>query len=86
MSRSGLWPSFRTLDLDGLPDLTLMQRSDGSGTIRFGQEVAFYRSNGGVSFGSMMPSLDSTPQFLAIENVRQIFDEIQQRVQTAKGR
>ena len=53
---------------------------------RFGREVAFYRSNGGVSFGSMMPSLDSTPQFLAILDAKEVFDEIQQRVQAAKGR
>ena len=63
-----------------------MQRSDGSGIVRFGQEVADFRSNGGAGFGSMMPSLDCTPQFLAIENAKEVFEEIQQRVQAAEGR
>jgi hypothetical protein len=61
------------LSLDRLPDATLTERADGRGTIRFGQSVSF--QNGGLSAWS--PALDPTPQFIAIENARSVFDLVQ---------
>ncbi|MDR3499036.1 MAG: PH domain-containing protein [Parvibaculum sp.] len=72
--RASPMESFTTINLDHLPELELKEKGDGSGTIRFGRRVSVW-SNHGIS--SWTPSLDPTPQFLAVENVRHVFDLIQ---------
>ncbi len=70
------WPfsKFTALRLDHLPDLSLIERSDGRGTIRFGQQVPI---GGRTGFFGWTPALDPTPQFIAIERARSVFDQIQ---------
>ncbi|HMA72694.1 MAG TPA: PH domain-containing protein [Xanthobacteraceae bacterium] len=73
--RSGLFSKFSALSLDQLPDATLSESAGGRGSIRFGTAAG-----GGSNFSGWTPSLDSTPQFLAIENARTVFDQIQQGI------
>jgi hypothetical protein len=72
--RSGPFSKFSAVSLDQLPDANLTERADGRGTIRFGT-AAPYRADSG--FSGWTPTLDSTPQFLAIEDARTVFDHIQ---------
>jgi hypothetical protein len=75
ISRSGPFSKFTALSLDRLPDANLSESSGGRGTIRFGQAAQMW--GGRNSFSSWTPSLDPTPQFIGIENVRSVFDQIQ---------
>ena len=79
ITRPAPFRRFTVLRLGQLPDIDLNERSDGRGTIRFGQPVAMW-GNRGMSAWSA--SLDPTPQFLAIEDARRVFDLIQ-RAQAA---
>ena len=74
ITRPAPFRRFTVLRLDQLGDIDLNERSDGRGTIRFGQPVAMW-GNRGMSAWSA--SLDPTPQFLAIEGARRVFDLIQ---------
>lgn len=77
--RTGFFSDFKALRLDRLPEATLSEKADGRGTIRFGPPTPmFSRYSGG--FGSWTPSLDPTPQFLAIEDARRVFGLIQERI------
>ena len=63
------------LNLDKLPSCDLVESSDGSGTIRFGTPPSIFVRRG--SWGMWTPSIDPTPQFLRIENARNVFDQVQ---------
>jgi len=73
--RPGLFGVFTTLNLDPLPALQLTERANGRGTIRFGPPVSNMLQN---NWSMWLPVLDQAPQFLAIENARSIFDQINQ--------
>jgi hypothetical protein len=73
IQRSPPFSNFTAMAIDHLPDLSLTERADGRGTIRFGQGVAVGRR--GIS--SWTPSLAAIPQFIGIENARSVFDQIQ---------
>lgn len=73
--RPAPFSKFTAVTLSQLPDLDLIERSDGSGTIRFGQVVSAWGNRG---IGTWSPSLDPTPQFIAISDVRRVFDLVQQ--------
>ncbi len=79
ISRPGPFSKFTALSLNHLPDMNLIQRSDGSGTIRFGENASVW--GGRQSFAMWTPALDPTPQFFLIENVRSVFEQLQQAVQ-----
>jgi hypothetical protein len=66
---------FSAHPIDRLPNLSLNERSDGRGTIRFedAPAVNWGRRN---SFSGMTPALDRA-QFLAIADARTVFDKIQ---------
>ena len=64
---------FTSLAIDRLPELGLDEKTDGSGTIRFGTPPGLY----GRGFSGWSPSLDPTPQFLAIPDARNVFAQIQ---------
>jgi len=68
---------FQSVSLDRLPEATLNETSGGRGSIRFGAPIAIWgnRSLGGM--GSWTPSLDPTPQFLAIDDVKKVFARVQ---------
>lgn len=63
--------NFVAIELRRLPDATLQERADGRGTIRFGQPAAPW---GRTGWSSWTPSLDPTPQFLAVPDARSVFD------------
>jgi hypothetical protein len=75
ISRSGPFRKFTALSLDRLPDTSLSQGPNGTGTIRFGQQASPWGSGNG--FSAWSPALDPTPQFIAIENAQSVFDQIQ---------
>ena len=73
--------SFQSISLDRLPEATVNESSDGSGTIRFGPAALLWNSRNVGGFGAWMPTLDPTPQFIAIGDVRKVFTSIQERAQ-----
>jgi hypothetical protein len=72
IERSGPFRSNKSLDIDRLPALELLERGDGSGTIRFGTTSWFM----GNRMGMWSPSTDPVPQFLRIDNVRNVYELI----------
>jgi hypothetical protein len=76
--RSVPFSRFSAMSLDHLPDANLTENANGRGTIRFGAAAS---RRGGSGF-SWTPALESTPQFLAIDNARGVFDKIQRAATT----
>jgi len=70
IERNGPFRSRKSFDIDRLPALELSERGDGSGTIRFGTPPWFSRG------GSWSPAVDPVPQFLRIDNVRNVYELI----------
>jgi hypothetical protein len=75
ISRPGPFGRFTAIGLNQLPEATLNERSDGRGTIRFGADRPIWGYRG---MSAWSPAFDPTPQFIAIENCRHVFDLIQQ--------
>jgi hypothetical protein len=73
--RPGAFGRFTAIGLNQLPEATLSERGDGRGTIRFGAATPVWGSRG---MSAWTPAFDPTPQFIAIENCRHVFDLIQQ--------
>jgi len=71
--RSGPFRKFTAINLAQLPDANLSESSGGRGTIRFGAVAPMWSGN----HFSWTPSLDPAPQFIAIEDARNVFDHIQ---------
>lgn len=66
----------KSVDIKRLPTLEFDERSDGSGTIRFGPSRSWFdRGN----FGIWQPTFDQTPQFIRIANARQVYELIQRQ-------
>ena len=74
ISRPRPFGDFTAIALDRLPDARLTEQKDGRGTIRFGQRASLFAGGG---FSTWAPALDATPQFLAINEARRIFDLVQ---------
>jgi len=75
IARPAPFSRFTALNLEQLSEVNLKERTNGRGTIRFGQ-----RAPAGWAWGyyrGMGPALDPTPQFLAIGDARRVFDLIQ---------
>jgi hypothetical protein len=72
--RGGPFGSLVALGRDRLAEMRLSEGADGRGTIRFGQQAWLWGRGG---FAAWTPSLDPTPQFIAIEGARGVFDRIQ---------
>src|SRR5262245_28041101 len=75
--RSAPFGKFTALTFEQLPSVTLVERGGGRGTIRFGQEQPPWSNRG---YSSWSPAFDPTPQFIAIEDARRVFDYIQIRL------
>jgi len=73
--------SFMAVPLDRLPDATLTERSNGRGTIRFGQPAAPWGRYGWTNWS---PSIDATAQFIAIDDARSVFDLIQRTIRSGR--
>jgi hypothetical protein len=78
--RGAPFAKLTALTFDRVPSVNLIERGGGRGTIRFGldQPVLYNREYSGWS-----PAFDPTPQFIAIDDARRVFDHIQ--MQVAKG-
>ena len=74
IARSGPFADFTAINLDRLPNARLSERRSGRGDIRFGEPVPPW---GGRGYATWSPALDPTPQFLAIEDARRVFDLVQ---------
>lgn len=70
------------VSLTQLPDVSLSERRDGRGTIRFGAELSMFNNRKASAWA---PSLDAVPQFIAIEDARRVFDLVQRSSQTKSG-
>ena len=81
ISRSWPFGKFTALSLDRLPDANLSESSGGRGTIRFGEAGPMWGGRNNMS--SLTPSLDPTPQFLAIEEARHVYDQIERASRNA---
>ena len=74
IERGGLFAKQTVISLADLPPLSLRVGGSGRGTIRFGESMGFWGGRNG--FASWTPSLDSTPQFIQIEDAQNAFDLI----------
>lgn len=72
MMRPAPFASFTAVFLADAADLRLNEAGGGRGTILFGPAAPAVGGRGGMSGWS--PALDATPQFIAIEDARSVFD------------
>lgn len=72
--RSGAFSSFVALNREQLPQTQLTESGNGRGTIVFGEPASAWAGN---RLRGLTPALDPTPQFIAIENARSVFETIQ---------
>jgi hypothetical protein len=77
INRTGAFAKFTALSLDHLPDVQITPGSNGRGTVRFGAQTPLWGRGG---FAYWMPSLEPTPQFLAIDDAEHVFTRIQQAI------
>jgi hypothetical protein len=78
IARPAPFGKFTAISLAQLSDVNLAEKSNGRGTIRFGQELPMWANRG---MGGWSPALDPTPQFIAINDVRHVFDLVQRSSQ-----
>jgi hypothetical protein len=74
INRGGAFSRQTVINLADLPPVSLNLRGSERGTIRFGESFNPWGRRGG--FGIWSPSLDPTPQFIAIDNAQGVFDLI----------
>ncbi|WP_423065408.1 PH domain-containing protein [Devosia sp. CN2-171] len=75
IARPAPFGRFISVDRSRMPESELREGVDGRGTLRFGPPAtAVYTRN---NLASAIPALDPTPQFLAVDNARQVFDLVQ---------
>jgi hypothetical protein len=73
--REGAFAKFTGLSRANLPQVDLVEHRDGRGTVRFGQVAVSSKPSGESDDDG--PARTDTPKFIAIENARAVFDEIQ---------
>ena len=78
--RSRPFASFTALNLDRLPALTIIESPSGKGTIYFGPQGQALGRNG---FDGWTPSLGPTAKFIAVENAKTVFGQIQRVMRPA---
>jgi hypothetical protein len=81
IERGGAFPKFTALHLDTMPATQFAPGAAGRGTLRFGDPAPMWGRNG---FGSWMPALDPTPQFLAIDDAQRVFQLIQRTLRSGQ--
>ena len=74
IARPAPFSRFTVISLSRLPNVELVEQSNGRGTIRFGDVQPMWGNRG---FGGWSPAFDPTPQFIAIDDVRRVFDLVQ---------
>ena len=76
--RGSPFGKFTTLMLDRLPETSLEEHPDGSGTITFGEQLPLFGSSySRQPLRSLMPSFNPTPAFHFIPDAQQVFDQVQ---------
>ena len=68
--------NFTAMNLDRLPQVQLIEGRAGRGTVRFGASPSLFAA-AGSGFSIWFPALDPTPQFIAIQDARMVFDRVQ---------
>jgi hypothetical protein len=81
IARAAPFRKFTAINLAQLAEIDLVERANGRGTIRFGNEEPAWGFGRRGGWGSWSPSLDPTPQFLAIDDVRRVYDLVQRAIQ-----
>lgn len=76
IQRVGPFGKFTALNLAQISEMDLAESGNGRGTIRLGPALSFFGSRG---FSAWSPSQSPVPQFLGIENARDVFNRIQKR-------
>jgi hypothetical protein len=74
ISRSWPFAALIAVSIDRLPAAHLTEGRDGRGTIRFGPPVTLEES---TDLYEWTPALDTTPQFIGIENARAVLAEVE---------
>jgi len=72
IERGGMFAKQTVINLADMPP-TSLRGGTGRGTIRFGESYNMWGRGG---YGAWSPALDPTPQFIAIEDARRVFDLI----------
>lgn len=80
IARGAPFGKFIAVGLSRLPDISLSERRDGRGTVRFGAEMSMFNNRRRASWS---PALDPTPQLIAIDDARRVFDLVQRASQAA---
>jgi hypothetical protein len=68
---------FTAMTFDQLPSLNLIGGGSGRGTIRFGQDQPAWSNRG---YAGWSPAFDPTPQFIAVDDARRVFEHIQMQL------
>jgi hypothetical protein len=79
IARGASGSKLKSVDIKRLPSLEFDERSDGSGTIRFGGAGGWF--NGANNFGIWQPTFDPTPQFIRVPHVRSVYELIQKQLE-----
>lgn len=77
IQRTAPFAKFTAMGFDQLPSVNLIGRGSGRGTIRFGQDQPAWSNRG---YAGWSPAFDPTPQFIAIEDARRVFEHIQMQL------
>ena len=77
IQRTAPFAKFTAMSFDQLPSVNLIERGSGRGTIRFGQDQPAWSNRG---YAGWSPAFDPTPQFIAIEDARKVFEHIQMQL------
>jgi hypothetical protein len=77
IQRTAPFAKFTAMSFDQLPSVNLIERGSGRGTIRFGQDQPAWSNRG---YAGWSPAFDPTPQFIAIEDARRVFEHIQMQL------
>ena len=78
IQRSAPWADFKAVDLRQVPETSLSGNSGGRGTVRFGPQAQVWAGSSRSGFAGWIPSLDPTPQFLAINDARRVFEMVEE--------
>jgi hypothetical protein len=68
------------MTFDQLPSMDFIERGSGRGTIRFGSDRQAWSNRGYAVHAGWSPAFDPTHQFIAIEDARGVFEQIQMQL------
>lgn len=77
---SAMGTKVTSLPLRGLPQITLSEKGDGSGTIQFGQSPSMQSA---WFAGTAWPGVQQPPSFDVLENAKNVYEQIRQAQQRA---